>query len=464
MTSAHLATLDLPDFGPPGPAPEIPASLYAARIEKLRERAAGRGYDRILVYADREHSANLSFLTGFDPRFEEALLVVGPDGDPAVLVGNECWGMAGAAPLTMRRHLFQDLSLPSQPRDRSRPLGEILGAEGVVAGARIGVVGWKTYGARTASDVPAYLVDELRALVGASGAVENATDLLIDAADGLRVINAVDQLAALEHAACRTSDGVRNLLWKLRPGMIERDAVALLGWDGTPLSCHLMLTGGPRASLGLLSPGDRAFERGDRFTVAFGIWGALNCRAGFVVEDAAELPAGIRDYVERLVGPYFEAVAEWYGALRIGQVGGALQAIVDRRLGDPFFGIFLNPGHQIHLDEWVNSPIRPGSTIELRSGMAFQVDIIPATGTDYFTTNIEDGIALADEALRAEFAARYPAAWLRIRARRAFMAESLGIALHEDVLPFSNLPAYLPPFQQRPDRAMTMTDRAGRSR
>ena len=246
--------------------------------------------------------------------------------------------------------------------------------------------------------------------------------------------------------------------------MIEREAVALLGWDGTPLSCHLMLTGGPRASLGLLSPGDRAIERGDRFTVAFGIWGALNCRAGFVVESEAELPVAIRDYVERLVGPYFEAVAEWYGALRIGQVGGALQAIVDRRLGDPFFGIFLNPGHQIHLDEWVNSPISPGSTIELRSGMAFQVDIIPATGTDYFTTNIEDGIALADGALRDEFAGRYPAAWARIQARRAFMADSLGIALHEDVLPFSNIPAYLPPFLLRPDRAMTMSggSRSGR--
>jgi hypothetical protein len=205
-----------------------------------------------------------------------------------------------------------------------------------------------------------------------------------------------------------------------------------------------------------LSPGNRVIERGDRLTVAFGIWGALNCRAGFVVEDASELPHAISDYVERLAGPYFEAVAEWYGAMRIGGTGGALQAIIDRRLGDPFFGIFLNPGHQIHLDEWVNSPISPGSTIELRSGMAFQVDIIPATGMDYFTTNIEDGIALADATLRGEIAARYPAAWARIDARRAFMRDQLGIDLHPDVLPVSNIPAYLPPFLLRPDRAMTV--------
>ena len=239
--------------------------------------------------------------------------------------------------------------------------------------------------------------------------------------------------------------------------MSEQEAVRLLDWNGMPLSCHLMLTSGERASLGLLSPGDRRIERGDRFTVAFGIWGALNCRAGFVVEDAEELALDIRDYVDRLVGPYFSAVAEWYGALQVGQTGGVLQEIVDRRLGDPFFGIFLNPGHQISLDEWVNSPVAPGSTIELRSVMAFQVDIIPATGTDYFTTNIEDGVALADESLRHRFAALYPAAWGRIQARRRFMHEELGIALHEDVLPFSNIPAYLPPFLLSPDRVMTLS-------
>ena len=40
-----------------------------------------------------------------------------------------------------------------------------------------------------------------------------------------------------------------------------------------PLSCHLMLTAGPRATFGLLSPSDRPIEHGDRFTTAFGIWG-----------------------------------------------------------------------------------------------------------------------------------------------------------------------------------------------
>jgi Xaa-Pro aminopeptidase len=456
MTAPRLAPIGLPDFGMPAAEPTLPPSLYAARLERLRERAESRGFDRLVVWADREHSANLAWLTGFDPRFEEAILVVAPTGEPAILVGNECWGTAGAAPLPMRRHLFQDLSLPNQPRDRSRPLAEILSDEGIRLGTRVGVVGWKTYARPEMTDAPAWLVDELRAAVGGTGAVANATELLIDAADGLRVVNEVEQLAAMEWAACQTSDGVRRLIHGLGPGLTEREAVRLLEWNGMPLSCHLMLTAGPRATFGLLSPGDRVIERGDRFTVAFGIWGALNCRAGFVVEDATELPEEIRDYVDRLVGPYFAAIADWYRALRVGVTGGELHDVVMRRLGDPFFGIFLNPGHQIHLDEWVSSPIFDGSAIELRSGMAFQVDVIPATGTDWFTTNIEDGVALADAALREAFARAYPDAWGRIEARRAFMRDRLGIDLHPDVLPFSNIPAWLPPFLLDPGRAMTV--------
>jgi hypothetical protein len=460
MGAARLAPVELPDFGVPDERPLVPASTYARRLERLRERAATRGYSHLVVYADREHSANLAWLSGFDPRFEEAIAIVGlrddAEPDPATLVGNECWGIAGDAPLPMRRVLHQDLSLPNQPRHRSRPLAAELRKEGIGTGARIGVVGWKAYGDPGRLDVPSYLADELRAFAGSQGTVENAVDLFVDAADGLRVINEPEQLAAFEAASCRTSEGVKRLLRGLRPGLREREAVALLGWDGSPLSCHLMLTAGERARFGLYSPGDRPIERGDPFTTAFGVWGALNCRAGWVVEDAAELPEGIRDYIDRLVAPYFAAITEWYGALRIGQTGGALDEIVARHLGNEFFGIFLNPGHQISLDEWVSSPVFEGSRVELRSGMYLQVDVIPATGGPYFTTNIEDGVALADDPLRAELAARFPEMWARVQARRDFMTAALGIDLHPDVLPFSNIPAWLPPFLLDTSRAMTV--------
>jgi len=458
MTRARIARIELPEFGGPSREPELPASLYRARAERLRARATAAGYDRILVWADREHSANLSWLSGFDPRFEEALLIMdtGSAAPPAILLGNEDWGLGGAAPLPLRRVWFQDLSLPDQPRHRSAPLPQILAAEGIREGSRIGVLGWKSYADKTWLEVPSFLADALRAVVGPTGLVENANDLLISPLDGLRTVNEPEQLAAFEWASVHTSEGIKRLLRGLRPGMTERDAVALLGWNGMPLSCHVMLTAGPRARLGMLSPSDRPLAVGDPFTTAYGIWGALTCRAGWLVEEAAQLPANIREYADKVAGPYFEAVAEWYEALAVGTEGGTLQAIIDRRIGDPFFGLFLNPGHLLHLDEWIASPIWAGSSVPLRSGSALQVDIIPATGTEWFTSNIEDGLILADAALRAELGERFPGLVSRAQARRAFMRDALGITLHPDVLPISNLAAALPPFLLRPDHVFTL--------
>ena len=62
--------------------------------------------------------------------------------------------------------------------------------------------------------------------------------------------------------------------------------------------------------------------------------------------------------------------------------------------------------------------------------------------------------ALADADLRAAFAEKFPEAWRRIERRRAFMIETLGIRLRPEVLPFSNIPAYLSPFLLSPTRAM----------
>jgi hypothetical protein len=300
-------------------------------------------------------------------------------------------------------------------------------------------------------------VDALRQRVGPSGSVRNANALLMDSSRGLRAVNEVDQLARFEFAATFTSQALRNVIFNLRPGMTEFAAAELMRVNGLPWSCHLMLSAGPRAFMGLPSPSLRRLERGEPFTTAYGVWGALNARAGFLVAGQEELPRDIRDYVDRLVIPYFEAVAAWYERLAIGVTGGVLYDAIHERLADPFFGVTLNPGHLIHLDEWVHSPVYQGSCETLVSGMALQVDVIPATGAAYFTTNIEDGVALADETLRADLAAAYPEAWARIQARREFMGEILGLSLRPEVLPFSNIPAYLPPYLLAPHRALRLT-------
>jgi len=462
-SSADLTTIDLPDFGMPSTEPELGEEVYRSRLATLRSRAAEEGYDALIVYGDREHFANISYLTGYDPRFEEALLIVPVDGTTdqvTLLVGNEGRGYVDNSPIQsdIKVELFQSFSLLGQDRSESTSLTTLLKENGVCDGMKIGVAGWKHFpefdNSETALEIPAYIAETLREVCGAHSAVQNANGLFMDSQDGLRSRNSVDQLACFEFAACHTSQAIRNVLFGLEPGMSEYEAVELMELNGIPLSCHLMLSSGQRAHMGLPSPSSRTIEHGDPFTTAYGAWGALNSRAGFVVEDASDLPNSIDDYVEKLVAPYFEAVATWYEHVGIGVEGGELYDHIHSKIGADFFGVELNPGHLIHLDEWVDSPIYEGSEERLQSGMALQVDVIPATGTEYFMTNIEDGIALADKDLRNEFKSQYPEAWDRIQQRRTFMQETLGIDLRPEVLPFSNIPAYLPPFLLSPDRAM----------
>jgi hypothetical protein len=349
-----------------------------------------------------------------------------------------------------------------QDRTRTPRLADMLREAGLAAGAKIGIAGWKYYGATEAehpelwSEAPSFIVDTIRAIAGTGGRVSNANALLMHPTLGMRATNDIDQLAAFEFAACHASSAVKNVLVGARPGMREFEAARLLAPIGLPLNCHPMLAAGPRAWFGLGSPGNRVIERGDAFTVAYGVWGALNCRAGWMVEDAGELPETIRDYIEKLVAPYFLAVTDWYQAIGIGVTGGELDAIVRKRIGDPFFGLFLPPGHIISLDEWPNTPVYPGSTERFVSGQAVQMDIIPATGSAYFTSNMEDGIALLDAAGRRELEEKYPATWERIVQRRAFMTDVLGVPLKPEVLPFGNVPAFLTPFILAPNRAMVL--------
>ena len=457
---AILDQITLPEFGIPTIEPVISSEIYYKRIAKTLECLEKRDIDVLVVYADREHMANISYLIGFDPRFEEAILILRKGHKPALLTGNEGWGYAELCPVEVQKILFQSLSLLGQPRQDSKMLKEIFMDEGIGKGSNVGVAGWKYYIKIEISspeqwiEAPAFIVDTLREITGSNSNVVNVTDIFMNPVDGLRIDNEVDQLAAFEFASSYSSQGLRNVLFNMKPGMTEYEASGLMGACGIPLSCHQMLSTGKHANYGLPSPSMKRIEQGDNFTMALGLWGSLNARAGFVVHNESELPEGISDYVNKLVVPYFTAIAEWYEHIGIGVKCGELYEIIHNRLNDKFFGLGLNPGHYIHLDEWVNSPVFKDSGIVIKSGMALQVDVIPATGTSYFTTNIEDGIAICDEPMRHEFENKYPEAWARIRKRREFVMETIGIQLKPEILLFSNIPAYLTPYLLSPTQAL----------
>jgi hypothetical protein len=164
------------------------------------------------------------------------------------------------------------------------------------------------------------------------------------------------------------------------------------------------------------------------------------------------VPDAIRDFYGRFVANYFDVVAAWYETIRVGATGGEVFAAVEARRDKSLLDFLVNPGHYIHLDEWVHSPFVRDGTIRLASGTAIQMDIIPVSKGPFVKSNMEDGVVLADERLRTVLASKYPAMWQRMQARRQFMADAIGIRMHESVLPTSNIPAYLPPYVMSIDR------------
>lgn len=444
----RLREITIPDFGPiSAPAP-LGGERYAQRCQSAR---ASAGTDWLILYSDREHLANVMFLSGFEPRFEEALLLLGPQDQHIIITGNECVSYAARSPLPgLEVRLSQTMSLLGQDRTSAPKLMDVLRDAGIGPGDSVGVVGWKYLdaeewdGGEPPSFLPAAYLEAIRRV---AGAVIDRTDVMLHPETGQRSIIDADQIAIFEAAAARSSEMVWNALSQIRPGDREWEAAARMTYRGEPFNVHTMLASGNAATgpvIGLASPGNRVIERGDGVSTAVGLWGGLTARAGLVTEEDAAF--------EALAANYFEGLLSWYAVADIGVAGGQLHSHVSETLARNGLGSMLNPGHLTGHEEWSNTPIRPGSSEPIRSGMHMQVDVIPTPVQDGWALNCEDSVVFADAALRSELADRHPDVWRRMESRRQFMTDQLGVRLAPSVLPLSSTPMCLPPCWMRSDR------------
>jgi hypothetical protein len=141
----ELGPIDLPSYDLPAEQPQVPQETLLERIAATERAAAAAGLDALVVYADREHFANMSYLTGYDPRFEEALLLLVPGRAPVLLVGNEGVSYAKVVPPAIEVLLYQSLSLVCQDRSANPPLADVLRSAGIGGdgATRTGIAGWK---------------------------------------------------------------------------------------------------------------------------------------------------------------------------------------------------------------------------------------------------------------------------------------------------------------------------------
>jgi hypothetical protein len=447
-TNISLQQIQLPEFGKCTELPEIPPSVFEARSSSTIAQMKTASLDVLLVFADREHAANLQYLTNLDPRFEEALLLIDTQGNRKLLLGNECMGYTGIVKVPMTYELYQPFSLMGQDRSKSRNLTTILTEFGIHTGSKTGCAYYKTVDEKNKKqlEIPAYLADTLRRLIGKTGILTNANGIFMDNKTGLRHHNCLEELVRFEWASCRSSESIKNVVKNVKIGIREYELAAFYQTDGLPLNCHPMVSTGEKAKIGLSSPSSKQVQLGDAFTAALGIQGSLTCRAGFIVENKEQLNPEIQEVFEAFWRNYFETVVTWYENIGIGVKAATVCKKVDAVRDKNLYDFAVNTGHTIHLEEWTNSPFTKDSKVELYSNMALQMDIIPVSKSVFVCANMEDGVVLADAELRAAWAKNYPASWQRIVARRDFMIKKLGIKIKEEVLPMSNMPAYYAPY------------------
>lgn len=427
--------------------PEFTALDYSKRIDKLLS-VLDDDFTHMVFYGDREHFSNIEYFTGYDPRFEEALLIIGRENDrPMLIVGNEGWSYADKVKYPIVKRKYTPFSLPNQPYDPDVSLTALLLEAGIAPGAKVALFGWKMFpdGAEFEKpwyDVPYYLVKQLFDIVGETQ-VCTMNHVMIDSGCGLRTCLDSKELVLAEISGTRTSRAVHRALARLHIGINELEASAGLQIDGYPLSMHPNTNFGDNIFYGLASPEpNTCLHEGDIACVGMSYRRSLCHKVGIYTKDYASIPVETKQVYEK----YFEAICSWYETVRIGTTGGEVHSAVERVVDDlEEFGIGLNLGHAIHTEEWTSSPFFENSPIMLRSGMMLQCDFSVSLPVRGIAVHAEDGVVLADKSMREAIRSIAPSSYRRMCQRRSFLREVLGINVADEVLPTSDMPAVVFP-------------------
>lgn len=435
---------------------QLSDETLAQRKEKVISSMKKNDLDILVIYNDLEHYGNFNYLTGFVTRFEEGLLVLHSSGEAFLILGNENTKMVNYSRIPATLIHTPLFSLPDQPMDGEQPLENVFKEAGVKATSSVGVVGWKMFTTsfqdnNLVFDIPSYIITAIQNVV-TDGKIENRTDLFIHSEYGVRVENNANEIAYYEYGASLSSDCVLDAIQEVQIGKTELDIADKLIRYGQVPNVVPIAAFGERFEKAYIYPRNKAVELGDKISITTGYKGGLTSRAGYAVSKSDELPKDQRDYVQKVTAPYFNAFVAWLENITIGMKGRELYSLVEEVLPKGNYNWHLNPGHLTSEEEWLSSPIKSNSEISLKSGMIFQIDIIPSI-TGYAGAGCEGGIALADETLIRQIEKDYPQLWERINNRKQYMREQLGIKLPNCVLPMGSSLAYYAPFFLNPKLA-----------
>lgn len=441
-----------------------PVDLDDATMEKRKQRLLEKmkenNYDAVVIYGDREHSANYSYLTGFDPRFEESLIVLHKSGKAYLLLGNEALKMVNYSRLKAEAIRVPYFSLPNQPMEHEQSLIRVFKEAELEVGMSIGVIGWKLFTSayednKAMFDVPSFIIDALRSFAGENGRLVNAADIMIHPEYGIKTCMNANEIAHYEFGATLSSICMMRMLNAIELGKTEMELGELLSMYGQPNTVTTICATGDRFTNAMVFPRKNKTKLGDRFSATVGYRGGLSNRVAYVANSTEDLKESERVYLEEICKPYYAAVCTWYSTIGIDVKCGDMYAAIEEVIPKEDFGWHLNPGHYVATEEWMSSPIYKDSEIKIRDGSMLQMDII-ISSRNTGGANAEDGVAVAGEKLRNEIEEKYPEVWTRIVKRRKYMQEVLGIPLKPEILPLSDIAGYYRPFLLCREKALTM--------
>lgn len=231
---------------------------------------------------------------------------------------------------------------------------------------------------------------------------------------------------------------------KLEVGVSELELGDALVRNGQHTSVVTIAASGPRFVKANMFPTANRVKAGDPISLTVGYAGGSSSRSGYAVHTKEELPAGCEEYLDRVAKPYFGAYATWLESIQIGMKGDALFQKIEEVLPRSQY-TELCPGHLVADGGMALFAVYEGSREVLRSGMIFQIDIIPSV-PGYGGVCAESTVVLADEALKKELEEQYPELYGRMQARASYLRQELHINLSKDVLPMCSTVGYLRPY------------------
>lgn len=421
---------------------------YEMRQGLLMERMKAANLDFVLVHGDREHFSNVMYLTGMDCRFEDILLCYDKSGKLSVMVGNEGISQTLLIQVPFTYYLYQNFSLQGQPRGQQKPLREILKTIGIEKSSKVGVICFRYFEEGDLSpgvdvtrsyDLPAFILEEIYG-VAAKENVTNFTRAMTGYPGGIRTcLRSTKEIAFAENAGNRAGNIVVRMIKALKEGVSENEVAtaALAGLQ--PVTMHPIINFGPqKVAIGVTGPTERKLNLGEVCGVCYGTRGSLVSRVSIAAKGADTVAPELREHLD-FYKDFWRALTNWLEHAKVGASQGMLYDCVMDLIGDPKYGIALNPTHSTSLDEWTNSASFKNSPYVIEDGAHIQVDIIASRKDPVISAICEDTVVIASEKLRAALKQDYPAVYERIVARQEKARTVLGVDLPDDVLPMCNL-------------------------